>query len=116
MDQVVESDSLLGHSLPGSIYSDEDTLLIGRNDHSTCLDTSVWEPGADDISRVSAQEDTTAHTTYGVIQKEAAIGDGVQWHAGGLNSTGDSGQFSAFYFEECVVGIPLLTLAVRGIR
>jgi hypothetical protein len=40
MDQVVESDSLLGHSLPRSIYSDEDALLIGQNDHSTCLDTS----------------------------------------------------------------------------
>jgi hypothetical protein len=104
MDQVVESDSLLGHSLPGSIYSDEDALLIGRNDHSTCLDTSVWDPGADDISRVSAQEDTTAHTGYGAIQIGAAVGDGVQWHAGGLSSTGDSGQFSALYFEECVVG------------
>ena len=62
MDQVVETDSLLGHLLPGSIYSDEDALLIGRDDHSTCLDTSVWDPGADDISRVSAQEDTAAHT------------------------------------------------------
>jgi hypothetical protein len=41
MDQVVESDILLGHSLPGLIYSDEDALLIGQNDHSTCLDTSV---------------------------------------------------------------------------
>jgi hypothetical protein len=28
----------------------------------------------------------------------------VQWHTGGLSSTGDSGQFSALYFEECVVG------------
>jgi hypothetical protein len=54
MYQVVEIDSLLGHLLPGSIYSDEDALLIGRDDHSTCLDTSVWDPGADDISRVSA--------------------------------------------------------------
>jgi hypothetical protein len=54
MDQVVESDILLGHSLPGSIYSDEDALLIGRNDHSTCLDASVWDPRTDDISRVSA--------------------------------------------------------------
>jgi hypothetical protein len=60
LDQVVETDNLLGYSLPGSVYSDEDALLIGRDDHITCLDTSVWDPGADDISRVSAQEDTTA--------------------------------------------------------
>jgi hypothetical protein len=57
----VETDSLLEHLLLGSIYNDEDALLIGRDDHSTCLDTSVWDPGVDDISRVSAQEDTTAH-------------------------------------------------------
>jgi hypothetical protein len=77
MDQVVETDSLLGHLLPGSIYSDEDALLIGRDDHSTCLDTSVWDPGADDISRVSAQEDTAAHIGYGAIQIGVAVGDGV---------------------------------------
>jgi hypothetical protein len=103
-DQVVETDSLLEHLLPGSIYSDEDALLIGRDDHSTCLDTSVWDPGADDISRVSAQEDTAAHTGYSAIHMGVAVGDGVQWHTGGLSSTGDSGQFSALYFEECVVG------------
>ena len=54
MDQVLETDNLLGHLLLGSIYNDEDALLIGRNDHSMCLDTSVWDLGADDISRVSA--------------------------------------------------------------
>jgi hypothetical protein len=54
MHQVVETDSLLGHLLPGSIYSDEDAFFIGRDDHSTCLDTSVWDPGTYDISRVSA--------------------------------------------------------------
>jgi hypothetical protein len=104
MDQFVETDSLLGHLLLGLIYSDEDALLIGRNDHIMCLDTSVWDPGTDDISRVSAQEDTVAHTGYGVIHIGVAVGDGVQWHTGGLSSTGDSGQFSALYFEECVVG------------
>jgi hypothetical protein len=67
MDQVVETDNLLGHLLPGSIYSDEDALLIGQNDHNMCLDTSVLDPGENDISRVSAEEDTTAHTGYGVI-------------------------------------------------
>jgi hypothetical protein len=104
MNQVVETDNLLGHLILGSIYSDEDALLIGRNDHSTCLDTFVWDPGADDISRVSAQEDTTAHTEYGAIQIGVAVGDGVQWYTGGLSNTGDSGQFNALYFEECVVG------------
>jgi hypothetical protein len=54
MEQVVETDNLLGHLLPGSIYSDEDALLIGQNDHRMCLDTFVWDPGVDDISRVSA--------------------------------------------------------------
>jgi hypothetical protein len=63
----VETDSLFGHLLPRSICSDEDALLIRRDDHSTCLDTSVWDPGASDISRVSAQEDTTAHTGYSAI-------------------------------------------------
>jgi hypothetical protein len=103
MDQVVETDSLLGHLLPGSIYSDEDALLIGRDDHSTCLDTSVWDPGANDISRVSAQGDTVAHTGYSATQMGVADGDGVQWHIGGLNSTVDSEQFSTLSFEECVV-------------
>ena len=54
MDQVVETDSLLGHLLPGSIYSDEDALLIGQDDHSTCLDTSIWDAGANESSGVSA--------------------------------------------------------------
>jgi hypothetical protein len=53
---------------------------------------------------VSAQEDTTAHTRYGLIQIGAAIGDGVQCHAGGLSSTRDNGHINALYFEECVVG------------
>ena len=104
VDQVVETDSLLGHLLQGSIYSDDDTLLIGRDDHSTCLDTSVWDLGADDISRVSTQEDTASHTGYSVIHMGVAVGDGMQWHTGGLSSTWDSGQFNALYFEECVVG------------
>jgi len=103
MDQVVEIDSLLGDLLLGSIYSDEDALLIGRDDHNTCLDTSVWDPGANDMSRVSAQEDATAHTRYCVTQMGITVGDGVQWHTGGLSSTGDRWQSSTLSFEECVV-------------
>jgi hypothetical protein len=32
-----------------------------------CLDTSVWDPGIDDSSRVSAQEDTIAHTCVEIM-------------------------------------------------
>jgi hypothetical protein len=103
LDPVVETDSLMGYSLPGPIYSDEDALLVGRDDHISCLDTFVWDPGADDIRRLSAQEDTTAHRGYSAIQMGVAVDDGVQWHTGGLNNTVDSGQFNALSFEECVV-------------
>jgi hypothetical protein len=54
LDQVVETDNLMGYSLPGPVYSDEDALFIGRYDHISCLDTFVWHPGTNDISRVSA--------------------------------------------------------------
>ena len=74
----METDILLGHLLPGSIYSDEDALLIGQDDHSPCLDTYVWDQGEDDISRVSAKEDTDAHTGCSVIHMGVVVGDGVQ--------------------------------------
>jgi hypothetical protein len=54
IDQVGEIDMSMGYLLPGPVYSDEDTFLVGWDDHFTCLDTSVWDPGADDISRMSA--------------------------------------------------------------
>jgi hypothetical protein len=64
---------------PGIFEKVVKSLLVRKGDHhNTCLDTSVWDPGTDDISRVSAQEDTAAHTGYGVIQIGAAVGDGVQ--------------------------------------
>jgi hypothetical protein len=83
---------------------DEDALFIGQDDHSTCLDTSIWDPGADDSSRVSAQEDTTAHTGYSVIQREIASSDDMQWHTGGPSSTVDSGQFNTLSSAESVFG------------
>ena len=52
-DQVVETDSVMGQLLPGMVCVDEDALLIGQDDHSMHLDTSVWDPGAYDSSRVS---------------------------------------------------------------
>jgi hypothetical protein len=79
-DKAVETNNLMGHLLLGPVYNDEDALLIGRDDHSICLDTSVWDTCTDNSSRVSAHEDTTAHTRYNVTQMGVAVGDGVQWH------------------------------------
>jgi hypothetical protein len=104
VEQIVETDRLMGHLLPGSACIDEDALFIGQDDHSTCLDTSIWDPGADDSSRVSAQEDTTAHTGYSMIQRELAVEDDVQSHIGGPSGTVDSGQFNTLSSAESVVG------------
>jgi hypothetical protein len=76
-DRVAKTDSLTGPLLPGPIDIDEDALLTDRDGHSMCLDTSVWDPCADDSSRVNAQEDTTTHTGYSVIHMGVALGDGV---------------------------------------
>jgi hypothetical protein len=103
-EKVAETDNLMGHLLPGPACSDEDIPFIGQDDHSMCLDTSIWDPGTDDSIRMSTQEDTTAHTGYNMIQRELVVGDEVQWHTGGPNSTVDSGQFSALSFAKSVVG------------
>jgi hypothetical protein len=50
VEQIVETDRLMEHLLLGSTCSDEDALLVSRDDHSMCLDTSIWDPGADDSS------------------------------------------------------------------
>jgi hypothetical protein len=115
-DQVVETDNLMGHLLPGPVDSDEDALLIGRDDHSTCLDTSAWDPNANDSSKVSAHDDTAAHTGYSVIRRELEVGDGVQWHIGGPSSTVDNRQLVPYLLRRVLFGIPWLTLAVRGMR
>jgi hypothetical protein len=104
VEQVVDVDRLMEHLFPVSACTDEDALFIGQDDHSTCLDTSTWDPGADDSSRVSAQEDTAAHTGYNVIQREITPTDGVQWHIGGPNSSVDSGQFSTLSYADGVFG------------
>jgi hypothetical protein len=62
VEQITEVDRWMEHLLPGSDCMDEDALFSIQNNHSMCLDTSIWDPGADDSSRLSAQEDTTAHT------------------------------------------------------
>jgi hypothetical protein len=87
---------------------------MGRDDHISCLDTSIWDPGAHDISRMSAREVTTSHTGYNTIQMGVAVGDGVQWHIGGLSSTMDNGQFNALSFEESVVGDSIVDTSSEG--
>jgi hypothetical protein len=104
VEQIVDADRLMEHLLPGSACIDEDALFSSQDDHSTCLDTSIWDPGADDSSRLSAQEDTTAHTGYSVIQREIASSDGVQWHTGVPSNTVDSGQFNTLSYAESVFG------------
>jgi hypothetical protein len=104
VEQVIETDRLMGHLLPGSACSDEDVPVIDQDDHISCLDTSIWDPGTDNSNRVSAQEDTTAHTGYSMIQRELAVGDEVQSHIGGPNSIVDRDRFSALSFVESVVG------------
>jgi hypothetical protein len=91
VEQIAEVDRLMEHLLPRSVCIDEDALFSNQDDHNTCLDTTLWDPGADDSSRLSAQEDTTIHTGYNVIQKELASSDGIQWHTRVPSSTIDSG-------------------------
>jgi hypothetical protein len=102
IDQVGETERLMGHLPLGPVYSDEDAFLVGRDDHITCVDTSVWDLSVDDISRVNAQEDTTTHTWYMAIQIEATLHEDVQWHTRGFSGTVDSGQYGALAFEEFV--------------
>jgi hypothetical protein len=77
VEHIAETNRLMEHLLPGSAYIDEDALFSDKDDHSMCLDTSIWDPGADDSSRLSAQEDMVAHTGYSVIQGEITSSDGV---------------------------------------
>ena len=104
VEQIVETDRVMEHLLLGSTCIDEDALFSSQDDHSTCLDTSTWDPGVDDSSKVSAQEDTAAHIGYSVMRREIAPTDGVQWQTGGPNNTIDSGQFNTLSYEESVFG------------
>jgi len=77
VEQIVEANRWMEHVLPGSYCIDEDALFSIQDDHSMCLDTTIWDVGVDDSSRLSAQEDTTAHTGYSVSQGEMASSDGM---------------------------------------
>jgi len=99
----METDRLMENLLPGLACIDEDALFSIQDDHSMCLDTTIWDPGADDSSRLSAQEDTAAHTGYSVSQGEMASSDGMQWHTGVPSGTVDSRQFITLSSAESVV-------------
>jgi hypothetical protein len=96
----VDGDRLMEHLLLGSTCIDEDAHFRSHDNHNTCLDTSTWDPGADDSSMVSSQEDTTAHTRYNVIQREITPSDGVHSHIGGPKNTIDSGQYITLSYVE----------------
>jgi hypothetical protein len=104
VEQIAEADRWMEHLLPGSDCMDEDALFSSQDDHSTSLDTSIWDPGADDSSRLSAQEDTAAHTGYSMIQRELAVEDDVQLRMDRPSSTVDSGQLSTLSYAESVFG------------
>jgi hypothetical protein len=89
VEQIVEVDRLMEHLLPRSVCIDEDALFSNQDDHNTCLDTNLWDRGTDDSGRLSAEEDTTIHTGYNVIQKELASSDGIQLHTRVPSSTVD---------------------------
>jgi hypothetical protein len=104
VEQIVEADRWMDHLLPGSDCMEEDALFSSQDDHSTSLDTSIWDPGADDSSRLSAQEDTTAHTGYSMIQRELAVENDVQLLMDRPSSTIESGQLSTLSYAEGVFG------------
>jgi hypothetical protein len=104
VEQIAEADRWMDHLLPGSDCMEEDALFSSQDDHSTSLDTSIWDPGTDDSSRLSAQEDTAAHTGYSMIQRELAVEDDVQLRMDRPSSTVDSGQLSTLSYTEGVFG------------
>jgi hypothetical protein len=103
VEQIAEGDRWMEHILLGSDCIDEDALFSIQDDHSMCLDTAIWDPGADDSSRLSAQEDTDTHTGYSVSQGEMASSDGMQWHTGVPSGIVDSRQFITLSSAESVV-------------
>jgi hypothetical protein len=69
MAPVVVADVLRGHILQGPGDSDRDASLACRHGYITY----VWDPGSNDTSIVSAQEDIVAHIVYRTIRGEATI-------------------------------------------
>jgi hypothetical protein len=104
VEQMAEVDRWMEHLLPGSYCMDEDALFGSQDDDSMCLDTTIWDLGADDSSRLSAQEDTDAHIGYSVIQGEITSSDGMQWHTEVPISIEGNGQFSMSSYADGVFG------------
>jgi hypothetical protein len=103
IEQIRETGRFMEHLLPGSACMDEDALFSIQDDHNMCLDTAIWDPGADDSSELSAQKDTAAHTGYSRIQRELAVDDDVQLRMGRPSGTIDSRQFNTLSSTESVV-------------
>jgi hypothetical protein len=99
----VENDRFMEHLLPGSVCMDEDALFSSQDDHSTCLDTSIWDLGTDYSSRLSVQEDITDHTGYSMIQRELEVQDDVHLCMDRLSGTIDSRQFNTLSSAMSVV-------------
>ena len=114
VEQMVETYRLMGHLLPGSACIDEDALFIHQDDHIMCLDTSLWDPGANDSSRVSAHEDTPNHIEYNMIQRELAVEDDVQSHMGRPSGILDNGQFNTLSSVESIVGDSRVDTSSKG--
>ena len=104
VEKIAKADRWMEHLLLGSDCIDEDALFSIQDDHSLCLDTTIWDPGLEDNSRLSAQEDTANHAGYSVSQGEMASSDGMQWHLGVPSSIGDSEQFNTSSYVEGVLG------------
>jgi hypothetical protein len=100
--KMAEVDRWMEHLLLGSHCMDEDALFGSQDDNIMCLDTTIWDPGIDDSSRLSAQEDTAAHTGYSVSQGEMASSDGMQWHTGVPSGIVDSRHFITLSSVESV--------------
>jgi hypothetical protein len=78
VEKIVEVDKLMENLLLGLACIDDDALFSIQDDYSMCLDTTIWDLGAQDSRRLSAQEDTVAHIGYRVIQREITSSDGMQ--------------------------------------
>jgi hypothetical protein len=58
----METGKFMEHLFTRLACMDEDALFSIQDDHSLCLNIAIWDPGIDDSSRLSAQEDIASHT------------------------------------------------------
>jgi hypothetical protein len=99
------------------VYKDGNTaFIVCRNGHIKNMDTSVWGPDTDGISRVSAQEDTVVHRVYMAVKIKETIYDDVQRHSGDSVAQQTMGSVAPYLLRSVLMRIPLLTLASRVMR